>query len=540
MKKKALPLAVSAAAAVTMSAAHAAMYVNERGTGEALIYPYFSAENGNTTNVNIVNTTGAHKAVKVRILEGENSQEVLDFNLYLSPEDHFSFAISADSATGGGQLTTGDNSCTVPAITGAVPFREYLYAADKAADDATTTTVNEAYDNTSITRTASGYIEVIEMGQIDSSLTAAQAVVGPALDAVMDPDYDLTVAQAMTHGADGVPANCQMLVDAWSTFGGATLTRGQWNADAQNGNKGTSEFTAAWNGGGLYGYATIINVPDGSAIGYDAVAIDDLVDADGNGITGAAMHYASATQDPRFTDAAIDNESIVVVNGVSSTLSFAAYGGVDGLQALNSTIMATSVQNDYVTDSTIGAETDWVLTFPTKTFHVTPDPAVEPFNYRWNGQTACEPSSLASVDREESTPPPTVVNGGGVDFSPAPPSTPGTPPGNDDVNLCYEASIVQFGGTGSSAVETDSLAIGVSALLDASDGWATLSFDPAATTTVEPGTRTITGAGANNTSTTMTGLPVVGFAVQKYVNNTVGAGANYAMATEHKTTIVTS
>ena len=158
------------------------------------------------------------------------------------------------------------------------------------------------------------------------------------------------------------------------------------------------------------------------------------------------MHYASATQDPRFTDAAIDNESIVVVNGVSSTLSFAAYGGVDGLQALNSTIMATSVQNDYVTDSTIGAETDWVLTFPTKTFHVTPDPAVEPFNYRWNGQTACEPSSLASVDREESTPPPTVVSGGGVDLSPAPPSTPGTPPGNDDVNLCYEASIVQFGG----------------------------------------------------------------------------------------------
>ena len=41
MKKKALPLAVSAAAAVTMSAAHAAMYVNERGTGEALIFPLF-------------------------------------------------------------------------------------------------------------------------------------------------------------------------------------------------------------------------------------------------------------------------------------------------------------------------------------------------------------------------------------------------------------------------------------------------------------------------------------------------------------------
>ena len=239
-----------------------------------------------------------------------------------------------------------------------MPFREYLYAADKAADDATHHRTRHTI--TRALRTASGYIEVIEMGQIDLSLTAAQAVVGPALDAVMDPDYDLTVAQAMTHGADGVPANCQMLVDAWSTFGGATLPRGQWNAEAQTGNKGTSEFTAAWNGGGLYGYATIINVPDGSAIGYDAVAIDDLVDADGNGITGAAMHYASATQDPRFTDAAIDNESIVVVNGVSSTLSFAAYGGVDGLQALNSTIMATSVQNDVTTPN--WCRTDWVLT----------------------------------------------------------------------------------------------------------------------------------------------------------------------------------
>ena len=117
MKKKALSLAVSAAAAVTMTSAHAAIYVNERGTGEALIYPYFSAENGNATNVNLVNTTGAHKAVKVRILEGENSQEVLDFNLYLSPEDHFSFAISADE-DGGGRLNTGDNSCTVPKIEG--------------------------------------------------------------------------------------------------------------------------------------------------------------------------------------------------------------------------------------------------------------------------------------------------------------------------------------------------------------------------------------------------------------------------------------
>ena len=115
MNKKVLPLAVGAASAVVMSAAHAAMYINERGTGETLIYPWYSAENDNNTLINIANTTAGHKAVKVRVLEAQNSQEVIDFNLYLSPQDHFSFAISATDG-GGAKLVTGDNSCTVPAI----------------------------------------------------------------------------------------------------------------------------------------------------------------------------------------------------------------------------------------------------------------------------------------------------------------------------------------------------------------------------------------------------------------------------------------
>ena len=73
MNKKVLPLAVGAASAVVMSAAHAAMYVNERGTGETLIFPFYSAENSNNTNINIANTTTQHKAVKVRVLEAQNS-----------------------------------------------------------------------------------------------------------------------------------------------------------------------------------------------------------------------------------------------------------------------------------------------------------------------------------------------------------------------------------------------------------------------------------------------------------------------------------
>ena len=46
---------------------------------------------------------------------------------------------------------------------------------------------------------------------------------------------------------------------------------------------------------------------------------------------------------------------------------------------MNATIMSSEIYNDYVTDSTIGATTDWLLTFPTKAFHVNADAPVEPF-----------------------------------------------------------------------------------------------------------------------------------------------------------------
>ena len=187
MKKKALPMAVGAATAVVMSTAQAAMYLNNGGTGEALVFPFYSAENGNNTNVSIVNTvsavydeegveqgSGAWKAVKVRIIEGQISAEVLDFNLYMSPRDHFSFAISA-TEDGGGMLVTGDNSCTVPAIPAeGVAFRNYAYSSDLFAADADTDAPEYAgWDNTGIERSAIGYIEIIEMGQLDPNADPA-------------------------------------------------------------------------------------------------------------------------------------------------------------------------------------------------------------------------------------------------------------------------------------------------------------------------------------------------------------------------------
>jgi len=535
MNKKVLPLAVGAASAVVMSAAHAAMYVNERGTGETLIFPFYSAENSNNTNINIANTTSQHKAVKVRVLEAQNSQEVIDFNLYLSPMDHFSFVVM-ETADGGAALKTGDKSCTVPAIPAdGVAFRSLKYAGDKQVTDPA---AKDDFDNTGIGRTQVGYIEVIEMGQLD-----------PDSAALIDADGKMNAAAAITHSSEGVPADCSILVDAWSTISGVD---GDWLAEsktASTGNTGNSEFLASWAGGGLYGYASVINVEQGATFGYDAIAIADHVAA---GATGSDMHYEPGDIKPNFADGALDTAAIVSVNGAAVTLDFDGdYPAetTERIQALNALIMSSEVYNDYVTDSAIGATTDWLMTFPTKAFHVNSTEPVEPFSKLWNGKSACEPTELSAVDREESTPPPPPSPGSaGPDFSPKPPADPVAPPAGDDVPLCYEATIVQF--AEESAAGSSTVAVGVNQYLDAANGWATISMMPAdLDTTLGPcgtdGDISTTGDWTDPCDRsidagdgTLFGLPVVGFAVQKYISSS--AGATYAMATEHKSCAVGS
>ena len=122
------------------------------------------------------------------------------------------------------------------------------------------------------------------------------------------------------------------------------------------------------------------------------------------------------------------------------------------------------------------------------------------------------------------------------------------PPAGDDVPLCYEATIVQF--ATESAIGSSTVAVGVNQYLDAPNGWATVSLMPAdLDTTLGPcgldGDITTTSDWTNPCDRsidagdgTLFGLPVVGFAVQKYISGS--ASATYAMATEHKSCAVGS
>ena len=217
--KKSLYAAVAGLSALGVTGAAQAVSVNPDGLGQALVYPYYTVRDqvaGSPYNslLSVVNSTASAKAVKVRFLEGKNSREVLDFNLYLSPKDVWTAAI-IPTANGGG-IFTADKSCTTPTVSSSAssPTEFVNFAYSGSNDDGA---------GTSLDRTREGYVEIIEMGNVTGA-----------------------TATAVTH-VSGVPP-CSPLSGA--------------SADTVTGN------------GGLFGGMTLINVNQGTDYSEDAVALD--------------------------------------------------------------------------------------------------------------------------------------------------------------------------------------------------------------------------------------------------------------------------
>ena len=334
--KKILPIAVLSALAGVNGAQ--AVHVNPDGLGQVLLYPYYSTEGGQDTYINLVNTTDEVKAVKVRFRESLNSAEVLDFNLYLSPEDHWSAVITAGTTSDAATITSADTSCTVPSAISdgqTISFRNFEYTSD--SEDG-------------LDRTKEGYVEIIEMGVVT----------------------DATLAAAATHAA-GVPANCSALVAAWS---GA----GQWIADAGDGMDVPT--------GGLYGYGVLIDVAEGTDATYDAVSLDAFQSAN-------HIHNAPGDSRPSLDD----GEAFADVLDGTTLWSMDADTSIDAVSAV---LMHNTIANDYVLEPTISAGTDWVITFPTKRDYVqgfAEDPFTEEWDP--DTSSACEAISIIYYDREE-------------------------------------------------------------------------------------------------------------------------------------------
>tara|TARA_R110002110_G_scaffold245617_3_gene462007 strand:- start:54391 stop:55800 length:1410 start_codon:yes stop_codon:yes gene_type:complete len=414
---------ISAAVAATLLGASAAnaVFVNSEGHGQALIYPFYTVEGGHDTYINLVNTTDQAKAVKVRFVEAMNSQEVLDFNLYLSPQDHWSAVVFADGS--GASIRTADTSCTVPGTLSAkvegvpgtvVPFRNFTYQTDGP-------------EFRGVDRTREGYVEIIEMGVLDLATDEAAA----------------------TH-VSGVPFDCSTLVGHWSAGG-------KWTADRNQDMSVPS--------GGLYGYGVLINVDEGTNATYSAVALDDFVST--NLDPGSVpIHFAPGTVDPGLVDATPVAQVLDSSAGFTTvTSSFA-----EGIDAVSAVLMHSAIMNDYVLEPTINAGTDWVVTFPTKKNYVNGVvDAIPPFTEEWDPltATACEAMAITYYDREERT-----ITPDPLDFSPA-------PPGPAAFALCREANVLTFN---DSNVLTGSSRVNQNLNVDYNNGWLELGFTGAGRT----------------------------------------------------------
>ena len=503
-KRKALFTAVVAGLGVAGTAE--AVYMSPNRTGQVLIYPYYTVQSadGNNWNtyISVVNTTTIAKAVKVRILEGKTSAEVLDFNLFLSPNDVWTAAIIPNdaTATSPGRIVTADTSCTRPGPfpTAGVPFRNFQYSVAGSGD---------ALPGTGLERTREGYVEILEMAALSG-----------------------TTAAAVTHGST---FNCGVVQAAGFTTVPAT-----------------QQLPPR---GGLMGTGTLINVNSGRDAGYKADALaawrNAPIDTDSGFVT------------PNLADAA-PAQSLVVRSGDidtagtgASTLitayrsDFVGTSGVSaGARAVASVFMHTDVLNEYVLDNTSASLTDWVVTQPLKNLFVNNVTARQPYSNILTSSGACEQISFQYFNREEAS-----ATAAGSDFSPLPPDTPAN-------TLCWESTVlsIRSSATHMPSDTTRSTVLGsfnltnVTIAQNFQNGWADLRFIGNGATGLGMGSsggeRVILNAAAIVAPAgvvTFFGLPVTGFMIRTFNNGglTCGTAAcqgNYgALFTHSYTTTIT-
>lgn len=504
--KLAAAVAVSVAA---ISSGAGAVALNPDGLGEALVYPYYTVRGGQTSLITVVNTTNQGKAVKVRFREARNSNDVLDFNLYLSPYDVWTGQVSQKD--GGAYLMTSDTSCTNPAKGGwdAVNAANNVYGKGFFPYDYDS--VDSSSTSQGSDRTQEGYVEVIEMAVIPQGSTYY-----PAIKHVNGkPPCDANAAGAPLFGAGGV-------------------TRTQ-----ANGLQPPS--------GGLFGAVSLLNLSGGANGG---VSTSQPAVAYGNFARNGDIQDPSSAN-PNFAD---HNSCTALVNDGATVALMSTTGGsctsLEQANAFAAVNMASSVEGEYsffASDNAGGTAThgtDWIITMPGKHYFTnritsltsTNDPhgqvsstatdALPPFlnpasdgTAIWNrtAKTSCLTVSSTAYSREEDT-----AGSAGSGFSPR-------PPGVRPNALCYEANVISFGqpasSNGPSAVHASPLALWLNpTFARGTSGWMDLPL------TVGTVARVITGAVigsslnlSNGTATaggnaTVTGLPVIGFrsAVARY------------------------
>ena len=345
------------------------LQVADGGVGHALVVPYFNAQNGNSTVLHLTNTdTFNGKVVKVRFRSAANSDDLLDFQVFLSPGDVWTGAVAANG-TDGATLVSADNTCTVPALTKgvAVPFGTSRLAGYLSDDDKKN-------------QTREGYVEIFNMADITNAASwnaEGQIVAGGTR---LSPLYQATkhVNAVAPCSVAGSPA--RTLVDS------AAVNDYTEQAAADTGLQTPT--------GGLMADWYILNVAQTTTFSGGATAIQAT---GGNGranfvhfpqINQASTAVANnTTADPLFRTADVYNAAGAAVTSASIPLNHSdlpdmstpylaadAALGANGPRSqanrLTQALAVRSVTNQYANDAIIAAKTDWLFSMPTRRYNV--------------------------------------------------------------------------------------------------------------------------------------------------------------------------
>lgn len=265
--------------------------------------------------------------------------------------------------------------------------------------------------------------------------------------------------------------------------------------------------------GGLFGSASIVNVGEGTFFPYNADAVD--------GFTDTTLFFCSSALEPSLQNANTaallqGARAYVFINGQLLTADYAL-----GVDAVSAVFMADALYNEYLVSPGLGANTDWIVTFPTKRFYVdglayggTPRaPFVEEFDGASNVVIGID-----MYDQEEGH----VTEEEG--FSP--------PAGEVRNSLPYEVNVISF--LSNTEVGDPSGVLGsflrpnINPFADA--GWLRLNLNPPTEPHALPGGVTATGVA------TLNGLPATGHMGYNIINANAQPGqlANYGGLFRHR------
>lgn len=459
------------------------------GVGHVLVVPYFNTQGTNATLLNITNTDTINgKAVKVRFRGGANSDDVFDFQLFLSPGDVWTANIAA-GASGVSRMLTGDKSCTLPAninqdfVLDRLPPQ--FTAAEKAA------------------WTREGYIEILNMADVppnaivastgaaattaNALFTATKHVAGvaPCTATTMNTllNDPLTLAEAYTQGfrspSGGLFANW-IIVDVANS--------GSYSGEAASILAADSLFVDP---------VTLQPIPARGAIVFFPQTGANATNPDFHTADPSLRTTFGATPDQvqNGSGGAFVNGSLTapIIQAAMfdlpdlSTPYLLNLGTPDNLDPirqagyLSNTIAANHIRNEYFTDPSVSAVTDWTFTMATRRYHVAVDyrgtTAVRAFtNYSgtWPQQYFTASNTSIGSDKKVcvTTGTPTVWNREEGTVTSGFVISPGT---SSVFQLCGETSVLSFNAGGTAAQSALGAAIARSDLpTPQRDGWASI------------------------------------------------------------------